>query len=477
MSNIRKNRIIIYILIYLGLFSLILCKYLGLDIENWLSDLEVSYPELMLIWETIKEVSHNPSETLTQVFQEHILCMNSEPLGEATSTGNLPASYPSLTGTPPQVETSGEGPLIGSPSSPVENSTPEGSSAAEEGNSESSEQTTSASVENTGEPVSSEETTEGSSAAVESELVSPEQTISASVENTGEPVSSEETTEGSSAAVEGELVSSEQTTEGTNTQGSSSTYRNPTPDEVFDQHVERVNKFIQSADAKARELPDLVRHEDIERTNEEIISNIERANEYLNGLDSLVQSKPEYRHKWSDLQNLMGSVDSVDDMADEYNFNLEREAQARAAAGITDEQAIAEKEAARAEAEQAATKQAAIELIQLMEDKGLQDEADRVRLVIYSMEADAEFLSAENEAIRAEEEAELDAILAAEKEALDSLSDPAVVNALVEEQLSQLSKNAQAESAYSEADSKVDSEANNSESNSNNNNNNDNSNN
>ena len=48
--------------------------------------------------------------------------MNSEPIGEATSTGNLPTSYsnPSLTGTPNQVETSGEGPLTGNPSTPVD---------------------------------------------------------------------------------------------------------------------------------------------------------------------------------------------------------------------------------------------------------------------------------------------------------------------------------------------------------------------
>lgn len=60
----------------------------------------------------------------------------------------------------------------------------------------------------------------------------------------------------------------------------------------------------------------------------------------------------------------------------------------------------------------------------------------------------------------------MDALLAAEKEGLDSLNDPAVVNALVKEQLS---KYAQADSANSKADSEVDSEVNNSDSNSNNN--------
>lgn len=57
----------------------------------------------------------------------------------------------------------------------------------------------------------------------------------------------------------------------------------------------------------------------------------------------------------------------------------------------------------------------------------------------------------------------MEAILAAEKERWDILEDPAAVRALVEEQLAQLSKNSQAESA-----SEVDYEAKNSDSNSNN---------
>ena len=245
---------------------------------------------------------------------------------------------------------------------------------------------------------------------VEDVPVSPEQTTSPSVEKTGEPVSPVQTTEGTSA------------------QGSSTTYRKPTPDEVFDVHAERVERFIKSADAKAWNL---VRQEDIAAHNEEINSNLGRARQYIDGLENLVGARSEYSHKWSDVQHYIGSVDSTQDMAEEFNFDLETEAQARAASGKTDEQAILEKDAARDDALRVAVEEETRETIRLLVAQGLQEEADKVSifLEIYIMQADAELDWEANQAIKAEEEAELYALLAAEKEGLDSLNDPAIVNA------------------------------------------------
>ncbi len=75
-----------------------------------------------------------------------------------------------------------------------------------------------------------------------------------SVEDTDEPATSEETTEGTS----GQDIS--------NTK--------PTPNEIFDIHAERIDRYLKEADAKAFDLPNLVRQEDIAAHNEEINSNL-----------------------------------------------------------------------------------------------------------------------------------------------------------------------------------------------------------
>ena len=76
-------------------------------------------------------------------------------------------------------------------------------------------------------------------------------------------------------------------------------------------------------------------------------------------------------------------------MAEEFNFDLETEAQARAASGKTDEQAIMEKDAARVDALRVAVEE---ETIRLLEAQGLQEKADKVSifLEIYIMQADGE---------------------------------------------------------------------------------------
>ncbi len=67
-----------------------------------------------------------------------------------------------------------------------------------------------------------------------------------------------------------------------------------------------------------------------------------------------MEARPEFREKWSDLQHLIGSADSIQDMAEEFNFDLEAEEQARGAAGIPEEQAIMEKQARQEAAEREA---------------------------------------------------------------------------------------------------------------------------